>query len=94
MENKDEINQRGKGAFWKYAGVVATFMVLGALGIQFMNQPETEELSVDNHQKTVFKEEVKQEELPVLKKKKRLFRLHLTKRKLLNLKRKIVTKVF
>src|SRR5690606_28495390 len=69
MENKDEINQRGKGAFWKYAGVVATFMVLGALGIQFMNQPETEEPPVDNHPKTVLRKELKQEDPPVLEKK-------------------------
>lgn len=69
MENKDKINQREKRSFWKYAGVVATFMVLGALGIQFMNQSETVELPVDNPQKTVLKEELKQEELTVFENK-------------------------
>src|SRR5690606_20410858 len=68
MENKDKINQRGKRALWKYAGAVVIFMVLGALGIQFMNQPETEELPVEDHQKAVLRKELQQEKLPVLKK--------------------------
>jgi len=69
MGNKYKINQNGKRYFWNYAGVVAAFMVLGVLGIQFMNQSETKELPADNYQKTVFKEELKQEELPVVENK-------------------------
>ena len=88
MENKDEINQRGKGAFWKYAGVVATFMVLGALGIQFMNQPETEEPPVDNHPKTVLRKELKQEDPPVLEKKETVVSSSSNKKKTVKPKKK------
>src|SRR5690606_41814961 len=88
MENKDKINQRGKGAFWKYAGVVAAFMVLGALGIQFMNQSETEELPVDNHPKTVLRKEFKQEDPPVLEKKETVVSSSSTKKKTVKPKKK------
>ncbi len=71
MENKGKINQKetkGNVPLWKYAGLIAALMVFGALGIQFMNQSETEELSIENNQETVIKEELKQEETPVLEK--------------------------
>lgn len=88
MENKDKINQRGKRALWKYAGAVATFMVLGALGIQFMNQPETEELPVDNHPKTVLREELKQEYPSVLEKKETIVSSSSNKKKTVKPKKK------
>src|SRR5690606_38114603 len=88
MENKDKINQREKRSFWKYAGVVATFMVLGALGIQFMNQSETVELPVDNPQKTVLKEELKQEELTVFENKETVVVSSYNKKKTVKPKKK------
>src|SRR5690606_29078577 len=88
MENKDKINQRGKRALWKYAGAVATFMVLGALGIQFMNQPETEELPVDNHPKSVLRKELKQEDPPVLEKKETVVSSSSNKKKTVKPKKK------
>jgi len=92
MGNKGKINEneaKKKASFWKYGGIIGTFMVLGTLVIQFLNQSETEELSVDNnHKQTVLKEELKQEEPPVFENKEMFVSSPSNKKKTVKLKKK------